>query len=65
VTQIQHAFEEKVGHEVNDSTIYRLHNRHSWSKLMPRPRHPKADSQFPEQFKKISRASQVMLLKLS
>jgi len=52
VTQIQEAFEARIGHEVDDSTIYRLLNRHGWRKLMPRPRHPQADLQAQEQFKK-------------
>ena len=52
VAQIQAAFEEQVGHEVDDSTIYRLLNRHGWRKLMPRPRHPQANLQAQEQFKK-------------
>ena len=52
VTQIQRAFEERIGHDVDDSTIYRLLHRHGWRKLMPRPRHPKADLQTQEQFKK-------------
>ena len=51
VAQIHHAFEERVGHEVANSTIYRLLNRHGWRKLMPRPRHPQADPQAQEQFK--------------
>jgi 5-formyltetrahydrofolate cyclo-ligase len=42
----------KIGHEVDDSTIYRLLNRHGWRKLMPRPRHPQADLQAQTQFKK-------------
>jgi hypothetical protein len=50
VAQIQHTFEERLGHEVDDSTIYRLLNRHGWRKLMPRPEHPKADSQAQAQF---------------
>ena len=50
--EIWRAFESRVGHEVDDSTIYRLLNRHGWRKLMPRPRHPKADPQAKEQFKK-------------
>ncbi len=50
--EIWHAFEARVGHQVDDSTIYRLLNRHGWRKLMPRPRHPKADLQAQEQFKK-------------
>jgi len=52
VAQIQRAFEAKIGHEVDDSTIYRLLARHGWRKLMPRPRHPQADLQAQEQFKK-------------
>jgi transposase len=51
VASIWHAFEERVGHEVDDSTIYRLLNRHGWRKLMPRPKHPKADRKTQEQFK--------------
>jgi transposase len=53
VAQIWQAFEHQVGHHVDDSTIYRLLNRHGWRKLMPRPRYPKADPQEQEQFKKI------------
>jgi len=52
VGQIQRAYEAKVGHEVDESTIYRLLHRHGWRKLMPRPRHPQADPQEQEQFKK-------------
>ena len=50
--EIWRAFESRVGHHVDDSTIYRLLNRHGWRKLMPRPRHPKADSQAKAHFKK-------------
>lgn len=53
--EIWHAFEARVGHEVDDSTIYRLLARHGWRKLMPRPRHPQADAQAQEQFKKTLR----------
>ena len=55
VGQIWRAFEARVGHEVDDSTIYRLLARHGWRKLMPRPRHPQADPQVQEQFKKTLR----------
>ena len=51
--EIQRAFEARVGHEVDDSTIYRLLNRHGWRKLMPRPTHPKASREAQEQFKKL------------
>ncbi|MFL5665642.1 MAG: winged helix-turn-helix domain-containing protein [Ktedonobacteraceae bacterium] len=53
--EIQQAFEARVGHEVDDSTMYRLLNRHGWRKLMPRPRHPKASKEAQEQFKKTLR----------
>jgi transposase len=52
VAQIQRVFEAKVGHTVDDSTIYRLLARHGWRKLMPRPRHHQADPQAQEQCKK-------------
>lgn len=51
VGQIWRAFEQRGGHTVNDSTIYRLLHRHGWRKLMPRPQHPKANEQVQEQFK--------------
>jgi transposase len=54
VGQIQRAYEAKIGQEVDESTIYRLLNRHGWRKLMPRPRHPQADLHEQEQFKKTS-----------
>ena len=50
--EIWRAFEERVGHQVDESTIYRLLNRHGWRKLMPRPRHPQADPQAQAHFKK-------------
>lgn len=49
--QIQKAFEERIGHDVDDSTIYRLLERHQWRKLVPRPFHPQADEAEQEQFK--------------
>ncbi len=53
--EIWQAFEARVGHQVDDSTIYRLLHRHGWRKLMPRPRHPKASKEAQEQFKKTLR----------
>ena len=43
VTEIQQAFEQRAGVTVAPSTIYRLLDRHGWRKVVPRPRHPKAD----------------------
>jgi len=46
------AYEETVGHSAHETTIYRLLRRHGWRKVQPRPRHPKADLQAQEEFKK-------------
>ena len=50
--EIQRAFEARIGHEVDESTIYRLLNRHDWRKLMPRPKHPQGSKEAQEHFKK-------------
>ena len=50
--EIKLAYEEKVGHQVNKTTIYRLLERHQWRKIVPRPSHPKEDPQEQEEFKK-------------
>src|SRR5260370_8737470 len=39
--EIWRAFEARVGHEVDGSTIYRLLARHAWPKLIPRPPPPR------------------------
>ena len=54
-SEIQQAFETRVGCEVEESTIYRLLHRHGWRKLVPRPRHPRASKEAQEQFKKTLR----------
>lgn len=51
IHQIKQGYEQKVGHEVNESTIYRLLKRHKWRKVVPRPYHPKADKQEQKDFK--------------
>jgi transposase len=70
VAQIQRAYEARVEHEVDESTIYRLLNRHGWRKLMPRSRHPQADPQEQERLKKtlkrrLRRSSQPDLPKMN
>jgi len=50
VAQIKHAFENKVGHEVDETTIHRLLKRQKWRKLVPRPFHPQADKEEQERF---------------
>ena len=52
VAEIQQAYEQQVGKPVAPSTIYRLLDRHGWRKLVPRPRHPKADVAAQAAFKK-------------
>ena len=52
VAEIQHAFETRITHSVDESTIYRLLQRHGWRKVMPRPRHPQAREEAQEAFKK-------------
>jgi transposase len=54
-TEIKLAFEARVGHEVEESTIYRLLDRHGWRTLMPRPQHPKGSKEEKEHFKKTLR----------
>lgn len=53
--EIHLAYEARLGHEVHETTVYRRLDRHGWRKLMPRPRHPQADPQAQEQFKKTLR----------
>ena len=57
VSPIKIAYEQAVGHVVPKSTIYRLLARYGWRKLARRPRHPKADSEAQEEFKKNSHRS--------
>lgn len=51
---IKEAFEQLLEHEVDESTIYRLLQRHQWRKVMPRPMHPESDPKTQEDFKKTS-----------
>jgi len=53
--EIKRAFETRVGHEVDESTMYRLLNRQGWRKLVPRPMHPQANQEEQAQFKKTLR----------
>jgi transposase len=52
VSEIHKAYEGLVGHPVPPSTVYRMLDRHNWRKVMPRPRHPKADPEEQEAYKK-------------
>lgn len=48
--EIKLAYEEKVGCQVHQTTIYRLLERHQWHKIVPRPSHPKKDPVAQEEF---------------
>lgn len=54
VAEIQQAYRERTGKAVAPSTVYRLLERHGWRKVVPRPRHPKADVAAQAAFKKTS-----------
>lgn len=57
VSGIKAAYEQKLGRSVPKSTVYRMLARHDWRQIVPRPRHPKADLEAQESFKKTSRSS--------
>lgn len=52
VSGIHRAYEQETGYKVPPSTIYRMLERHGWRKIVPRPSHPKADSEAQASFKK-------------
>ncbi len=52
VAEIARAYQKRTGKAVAPSTIYRLLERHGWRKVVPRPRHPKADVAAQAAFKK-------------
>jgi len=49
---IKAAYEAKIGKEVAESTIYRMLERHGFRKIVPYQRHPKANKEEQEAFKK-------------
>ena len=54
VRELAAAYEEKVGHPIGNSQIYRLVQRHNWRKVMPRSKHPnKASEEVIEASKKL------------
>ena len=52
VSEIKRAYEAVVGRKVAKTTIYRMLDRHDWRTIIPRPRHPKSDTEAQEGFKK-------------
>lgn len=49
---IKTQIEEKVGKSVSKDYLYDILHRHGWRKVMPRPQHPKADTEKQKEFKK-------------
>jgi transposase len=52
ISNIKNEYEKIIGKIVVKSTIYRMLARHGWRKISPRPKHPKADKEKQETFKK-------------
>jgi transposase len=52
VAPMQVALEEKLGHRVKPSVVYRLLERHGWRKVAPDTRHPKAQPSVQDEWKK-------------
>jgi len=52
VNEIKAALEKRLGHAVHKTTVYRLLRRHEWRKVMPRPKHPKQNTEAVDAFKK-------------
>ncbi len=52
--EIREALENRVGHAVHETSVYRLLKRNGWRKVKPRPYHVQADAQAQEDFKKNS-----------
>ena len=56
--EIQREYEKAVGHEVSNSQIYYVLERHEWRRVKPRKQHPKADPAAQEAYKKNMRENQ-------
>jgi transposase len=52
VAPVQAAYEAAVGRPVHHSVVYRALHRQGWRKVVPRPKHPKANEEAAEAFKK-------------
>lgn len=55
VPPIRKAFEDRVGHPVAATTVYRMLARHGWRKVQPEPHHPNRDPEAQEAYKKTGR----------
>jgi transposase len=57
VAELRAQVEDHVGHAVSDEYLYSLLRRHDWRKVVPRPRHVKANPAAQELYKKSSQSS--------
>lgn len=57
VPQIRQVIETRTGEAWPLSTVYELLHRHEWRKVVPRPRHPRADAAAQDRFKKTTSAN--------
>jgi transposase len=57
IHDLKRAYEQAIGHQTSNSTVYNLLHRHGWRKLMPRPFHPKRDVEAQKAFKKTAFAA--------
>ena len=53
--EIKEALEERVGHSIHHTVVYRFLQRNEWRKVMPRPSHVQSNEEAQEEFKKNSR----------
>jgi transposase len=59
VSDIEKAYQEKVGHRIGTGQIYYVLRRHGWRKVMPRSKHPnKASDEAIEASKKLTLESE-------
>ena len=54
---IHRELEKKLRTTINRQVTYNILHRHGWRKIAPRPKHPKADTEAQETFKKTGRQS--------
>jgi transposase len=55
VSEIKQALDAQLGRKVALASVYNLLHRHNWRKLAPDKRHPQADPEIQEEWKKNSR----------
>src|SRR5271169_311419 len=64
VHDLKAAYEQAIGHPTSNGTVYNLLARHGWRKLMPRPFHPRRDLAAQDDFKKLHRAVEWVIISL-